>query len=87
MFVNSLLDTKFFITWKWGIIILICDSHSKEDSPAMQETQVRSLVWEDPTRERNGYPLQYSCLGNSIDGASWRAIVLGVAKNRTQLSD
>ena len=39
--------------------------------------------------ERNGKPLQYSCLGNPIDrGAwAWRAIVHGVAKSQTQLSD
>ena len=31
----------------------------------------------------NGNPLQYSCLGNSMD---WRAIVHGVKKSQTQLS-
>ena len=30
--------------------------------PAMQETQVRSLSWEDPLEKGNGCPLQYSCL-------------------------
>ena len=35
----------------------------------------------------NGYPLQYSCLENSIDrGALW-ATVHRVTKNQTQLSD
>ena len=28
----------------------------------------------------NGNPLQYSCLGNPIDRAAWRAAVHGVAK-------
>ena len=32
-------------------------------------------------------PLQYSCLENSMDGGAWRAIVCGVAKSRTWLSD
>ena len=37
--------------------------------------------------ERNGNPLQYSCLENSMDGgASW-ATVHGVAKSWTQLND
>ena len=27
----------------------------------------------------NGYPLQYSCLGNPMDGGSWQATVHGVA--------
>ena len=34
--------------------------------PAMQETQVQSLGWEDSTRDRNGNPLQYSCLENPM---------------------
>ena len=28
----------------------------------------------------NGYPLQYSCLGNPMDREAWWAIVHGVAK-------
>ena len=37
--------------------------------------------------EGNGNPLQYSCLGNPIDrGASW-AIVYGIIKIQTQLSE
>ena len=30
--------------------------------------------------EGNGNPLQYSCLGNSMDRGAWRATVHGVAK-------
>jgi len=32
--------------------------------PAVQETWVQSLGWEDPLEEEKGYPLQYSCLEN-----------------------
>ena len=32
--------------------------------PALQETWVRSLGWEDPLEEGHGNPLQYSCLEN-----------------------
>ena len=35
----------------------------------------------------NGNPLQYSCLGNSMDRGAWRAIVHGVAKNQTLLNE
>ena len=35
----------------------------------------------------HGNPLQYSCLENSMDRGAWRAIVHGVAKSRTRLSD
>ena len=38
-----------------------------------------------PEKE-NGYPLQYSCLENSMDRAAWRAIVHVVIKSRTQPS-
>ena len=37
--------------------------------------------------EGNGNPLQYSCLENPMDGEAWWAIVHGVAKSRTRLSD
>ena len=35
--------------------------------------------------EGNDYPLQHSCLENSMDRGTWRAIVRGVVKSRTQL--
>ena len=34
----------------------------------------------------NGNPLQYSCLGNSMDRGAWWATVHGVAKSQTRLS-
>ena len=49
-----------------------------KNPPAMQETRVRSLSWEDPG-EGKGYPLQYSGLENCI--------VHGVAKSQTWLSN
>ena len=33
--------------------------------------------------DRNGNPLQYSCLGNLMDRETWRAAVHGVQKGRT----
>ena len=33
--------------------------------------------------EGNGYPLQYSCLGNPTDRGAWWATVHGVAKSCT----
>ena len=50
--------------------------------PAMRESWVRSLGWEDPLEEGKGYPLQYFGLENSMD-----CIVHGVTKSWTQLSD
>ena len=39
------------------------------------------------THKGNGTPLQYSCLENPMDGGAWQAVVHGVAKSRTRLSD
>ena len=51
--------------------------------PAMWETQFQSLVWEDPLQKRNGNPLQYYCLKNSMDRAARWATVHGVAESDT----
>ena len=37
--------------------------------------------------ERNSYPLQYSCLENSMDRGAWWVTVHGVSKSRTQVTD
>ena len=37
--------------------------------------------------ERNGNPLQYSCLENPMDREAWQATVHGTAKSWTRLSD
>ena len=58
-----------------------------KNPPAMQETRIQSLGWEDPLEKGNGYPLQYSCLENSMVRGAWWATAHGVAKSRTRLSD
>ena len=35
--------------------------------------------------ERNGNPLQYSCLENPRDGGAWWAAIYGVTQSRTRL--
>ena len=47
-----------------------------KNPPAMWDTWVRSLGWEDPT-EKEGLPLQYSGPENSMD-----CIVHGISKSR-----
>ena len=37
--------------------------------------------------EGNGNPLQYPCLGNAMDRGAWQAVVHGVVKSQTRLSD
>ena len=41
----------------------------------------------DTGKDRNGNPLQYSCLENPMDGGAWWAAIHGVAKSQTWLSD
>ena len=53
-----------------------------KNPPALWETWVQSLDWEDSPGEEKGYPLQYSGLENSMD-----CIVHGVAKSQAQLSN
>ena len=55
--------------------------------PAIRETWVRSLGWEDPLKE--GMATQSSILAWRIlmDRGAWWATVHGVAKSRTRLSD
>ena len=35
----------------------------------------------------NGYPLQYSCLGNPLDRGAWRVTVHSFAKESDKISD
>ena len=37
--------------------------------------------------EENGYPLQYSCLENSIDRGAWKATIHRVTKTQKRLRD
>ena len=42
-----------------------------KNPPAMQETQVRSLVWEDPLKEMTIHFSILACLGNPMDYSPW----------------
>ena len=51
---------------------------------AVRETGFDPWVGKIPWR-KEGYPLQYSGLENSMDGGAWRATDHGVTKSRTRL--
>ena len=54
--------------------------------PAMQETGIQSMGWEDPLEKEKATQLQYSGLENSMDiGVQWD-IVHGVPKSQTRLN-
>ena len=61
------------------------EAQTVKNLPVMQETWLRSLGQGD-LLEKHGYPLQYSCIENSMGrGARW-AIVHGITKSWTRLT-
>ena len=58
-----------------------------KNPPAMQETRVRSLGWEDPLEKRIATHCSILAWKIPRDRGAWWAIVHGVTKNGTQLSD
>ena len=54
-----------------------------KDQPAMQETWVQSLGWEDPLEKGMATHSSILDFGNPMDRGAWGAIVHGVA---TQMS-
>ena len=61
-------------------------SDSKESACNTGDTGLIPGTGRSP-EEGNGYPLQYSCMENSMDREDLWATVHGVAKSRTRLSD
>ena len=69
------LAGRFFTTsttWEFGRRIITLGVHSVPNLASF---------------DGNGTPLQYSCLENPKDRGAWEAVVHGVAKSRTRLSD
>ena len=51
------------------------------------KTLINSKARLKPWGESNDTPLQYSYLENPMDGGAWWAVVHGVTKSQTRLSD
>ena len=69
-----------FLTQGWNPSLL-CLLHWQADSLLLCHLVIAS------PGGRNGNPLQYYCLKNSMDRGAWQTIVHGVAKSRTCLSN
>ena len=68
----------------WGFLV----AQMVKNLPAMYAGDLCSISgFKRSPGEGNGYPLQYSCLENSMDRGAWQVRVHGVAKGRTKLSD
>ena len=62
-------------------------AQSVKDLPAVQETWVWSLGWEDPLEKEMATHSNIFAWKNLMDRGAWWAAVHGVAKSRTQLSN
>ena len=58
-----------------------------KNPPAMQETGVQSLGWEDPLEEYIATHSSILAWRIPMDRGDWQATVHGVAKSQTQLSN
>ena len=58
-----------------------------KNPPAMQETWVRSLGWEDPLEKELATHSSILAWKIPMDRGAWQATVQGVTKSWTQLSD
>ena len=69
--------------------MFITNPHISENNlsagDAGDEGLIRGL--ERSSEGGNANPFQYSCLENSMDRGGWWAIVYGITKSQTQLSD
>ena len=82
---ESIILLKYLISdiyWFCAIYGASLIAQLVKNLPAMQETPVWFLGWEDPLEKGKNYPLQYFGLENSMD-----CIVRGVAESRTGLSE
>ena len=80
---SSAIPLRF--TTKWGSLL----TQLVKNLPAKtgDTTDKRSIPGSGRSPgERNGNPLQYSCLENSMDRGAWLAVVHGIAKSWTWLS-
>jgi len=50
--------------------------------PAIAENAGSIPGLERSSGEGNGYTLQYSCLGNPMEGGAWQATVHGITKSQ-----
>ena len=86
------------VRWdRFGLWAQICCPSAREGFPGGSDSKKKSTCNAGDSGsipgsgrspgEGNDYPLQYSCLENSMDRRAWQATVHGVPKRWTQLKD
>ena len=76
-----MLNDYIIIIWSPLTVFLV--AQMVKNMPAMWETWVRSLGWEDPLEEGMATHSSILAWRIPIDRGAWWAIVLGVAKSWT----
>ena len=71
------------LQYSWASLV----AQSVKNPPAMRETWVRSLGWEDPLEEGMANHSSILAWRISMDRGAWRAAVHEVSKSWTQVSD
>ena len=71
------------LQYSWAFLV----AQSVKNLPAMWETRVQSLGWEDPLEEGMATHSTILAWRNPMDRGAWQAVVHEVAKSWTQLSE
>ena len=80
LFSEIIIDTPFlFEEHQFKQLGFPCSSVGKESACNAGDLGLIPELGRSPG-ERNGYPLQYSCLENPVGRGAWRAIVHGVTR-------
>ena len=80
---HCLNDLLYYHGYDWASLV----AQSIKNLPAMWETWVQSLDWEDPLEEDMATHSSVLAWRIPMDRGVWRATVHGVAKSQTQLND
>ena len=81
-----LLILQIYKRFKETIIAFLV-AQSVKNLPAVQETPVRFLGWEDPLKKEMATHIQHSCLEDSMDREAQWATVHKVTRVRHGLTD
>ena len=80
-----MLNDYIIIIWSPLTVFLV--AQMVKNMPAMWETWVRSLGWEDPLEEGMATHSSILAWRMPMDRGTWRATVHGVAESWTRLSN
>ena len=80
-----MLNDYIIIIWSPLTVFLV--AQMVKNTPAMWETWVRSLGWEDPLEEGMATHSSILAWRMPMDRGTWRATVHGVAESWTRLSN